>query len=914
MRLTRFLPRFLAAAATLALAALPAQDALAGETGSISGIVTDASGGALPGATIKVSGPQLPAGRTAVSLATGSYSFVKLTPGTYKVEVSLAGLGQASREARVQVDNDTQVNLTLTGAAVESTVEVTAGLVDQKATEVNFNYTDQQIAALPLARSYAGLFQLVPGVADSAGQSVGYVSAGAGMMENSYQVDGVAIGNPGFGYLSIETNQLDIVDFNVKKGAISAEYGRTSGIVTNAVTRTGTNDLKGSVWYEGVPQSLAADPKNGIVSSIDRHQVAANVGFPIVKDMLFGYVSGRYNKRTTSDRTNNFGVLPDTDYKETEGFAKLTAYPSQKHFVNVAFRFIPNETNDGYDSNTNAPTRGYNTDNKNKTLSASWNWFASPQTNVEARFIHLTEENSLNATTQVAITPSPFNFADPTTMGSIAVSRVNADGTSTLLGTGGIYPFRQNEQNYNRSELKLSATHFADYGGASHQLKVGAGYETTEEHLFRLTNGWGDLLRQGTAANPQIRSRYYPDQAPQESLSRTYSVYFQDTATWNRVTANVGLLINRDEFAQDVGAGRNTFLRWGFRDEIQPRLGIVYNGDFLKGDKIYANYGRYYNLDLKSSSRSLAPNRIFQRQAVFNANTGALISDAPLASTTGKLIDPGLKPTYTDEIVVGYGAPLGRLISFEAYGQYKHTKNFIEDIPSVYPTTGPYKAANLVNARRQYKAVTLDMNKRYADNWTANVSYTYSRLEGNFDTDYNSGGTFNTSSFLQDGPGWFVEDPNRYGLLSQDRPHVFKAFGSYDIKGITVGGYFRYQSGVAWEARGADSQSSTFNRYLEKAGTRRVGSWTNVDLLASYRLDLGLVGIKLEGRLLNVFNTQTALTVDKVQYTDPYQGNNVNNPPLYDTPQRTQNPNANFGNGSSFSSPRRLQVSAVVDF
>lgn len=909
MRLTRFLPRFLAAAATLALAALPAQNALAGETGSISGIVTDASGGALPGVSVKVSGPQLPAGRTAVSLANGSYSFQKLTPGTYKVEASLAGLGQASREVRIQVDKDAQVNLTL-ASGVESRVEVTAGLIDQKATEVNFNYSDKQIASLPLARSYAGLFQLVPGVADT-NLAAGYVSAGAGLMENSFQVDGVAIGNPGFGYLSIETNQLDIVDFNVKKGAISAEYGRTSGIVTNAVTRTGTNDLKGTVWYEGVPQSFAADPKNGIVSSIDRHQIAANVGFPIVKDMLFGYVSGRYNKRTTSDRTNQFGVLPDTDYKETEGFAKLTAYPSQQHFLNIAFRYVPNETKDGYDANTNAPTRGYNTDNKNQTISASWNWFASPQTNVEARFIHLTEENSLHATTQVAITPSPFNVADPTTMGSISVSRNGA-----IIGTGGIYPFRMNDQNYKRDEVKLSATHFADYGGANHQLKVGVGYETSEEFLLRLTNGWGDLISTTTGGVPAYRARYYPDQPAQQSLSRTYSIYFQDTATWNRVTANVGMLINRDEFAQDVGAGRNTFLRWGWGKEIQPRLGVIYNGDFLKGDKIYANYGRYYNLDLKSSSRSLAPARIFQRQAFINQTTGALISDAPLASTTGKLIDPDLKPTYTDEIVLGYGAPLGRLISFEAFGQYKHTKNFIEDIPSVYPQTGPYKAANLVNARRQYKAITLDVSKRYADNWTANISYTYSRLEGNFDTDYAGGGTFNTSSFIQDGPGWFVEDPNRYGLLAQDRPHVAKLFGSYDFKGITFGGYFRYQSGVAWEARGADSQSSTFNRYLEKAGTRRVNSWTNVDLLAAYRLDLGMVGIKLEGRVLNVFNQQTTLTVDKVQYRDPYvvPPNFVLTPPLYYAPQGTASPNANFGNGTSFAPPRRLQVSAIVDF
>ncbi|MBL8115193.1 MAG: TonB-dependent receptor [Acidobacteria bacterium] len=907
MRLTRFLPRFLAAAATLALAALPAQNALAGETGSISGKVSDPSGGALPGVTIKVSGPQLPAGRMAVSLTNGSYSFTKLNPGTYKVEASLAGLGEASREVRVQVDNDAQVDLVVAGAGVATQVSVTAGLIDQKATEVNFNYTDQQIASLPLARSYAGLFQLVPGVADTNLAAGGYVSAGAALMENSFQVDGVTIGNPGFGYLSIETNQLDIVDFNVKKGAISAEFGRTSGIVTNAVTRTGTNDLKGSVWYEGVPQSLAANPKSGLSSSIDRHQLAANVGFPILKDTLFGYVSGRYNKRTTSDRVNGFGALPDTDYKETEAYAKLTAYPSQQHFVNVAFRLIPNKTTDGYDATTNAPTRGYDTENRNQTISATWNWFASPQTNVEARFVHLTEENSLDATTIVAVTPTPFDFANPTRMGSISVTTV------TPSGTGGVYPFRQNDQNYKRDELKMSASHFADYAGANHNLKIGVGFETTEEFLLRLTNGWGDLITTTTGGVAAFRARYYPDQPAQRSLSRTYSIYFQDTATWNRVTANIGMLINRDEFAQDVGAGRNTFLSWSWGKEIQPRLGVIYNGDFLKGDKIYANYGRYYNLDLKSSSRSLAPNRIFQRQAFFRRDNGALISDAPLASTTGKLIDPALKPTYTDEIVLGYGAPIGRLISFEAYGQYKHTKNFIEDVPSTYPQSGPYKAANLPNARRQYKAITVDVSKRYADRWTANVSYTYSRLEGNFDIDYSGGGVFNTSSFLQDGPGWYVEDPNRYGLLGQDRPHVFKAFGSYDVMGITVGGYFRFQSGTAWEARGADSQSSTYNRYLEKAGSRRNDNWTNVDLLASYRLDLGVVGIKVEGRVLNVFNSQTALSRDRVQYFDPFSINN-NTPPLYENPQGTTQPNANFGNPSSFAPPRRLQVSAIVDF
>ena len=69
---------------------------------------------------------------------------------------------------------------------------------------------------------------------------------------------------------------------------------------------------------------------------------------------------------------------------------------------------------------------------------------------------------------------------------------------------------------------------------------------------------------------------------------------------------NAGLLINRDEFAQEIGS-RNTFLTFDFGDQLQPRLGVNYNLRKGKGDKVYANYGRYYGSDQKSSARSHAP-------------------------------------------------------------------------------------------------------------------------------------------------------------------------------------------------------------------------------------------------------------------------------------------------------------------
>ncbi len=185
------------------------------------------------------------------------------------------------------------------------------------------------------------------------------------------------------------------------------------------------------------------------------------------------------------------------------------------------------------------------------------------------------------------------------------------------------------------------------------------------------------------------------------------------------------------------------------RDEIQPRLGVSYQVRDGKGDKAYANWGRYYNMDQKSSGRSLAPSRIFQTQTVFDLS-GNVLSSGPLASTTGKMIDPAIKPIYTDEILVGYATPIAGAYSLDVFFMSRGMHNFIEDVPSrlngTAPDSGPFVAANLpcvafaacqaADARRTYRAVTIDVRRRLASGWMSDVSYTWSRFEGNFDLDY----------------------------------------------------------------------------------------------------------------------------------------------------------------------------------
>ena len=217
--------RLLTVATLLSIAT--ASVAAAQDTGSVSGAVFDKSGNLVAGAVVKITGNQLPAGRTVTSDVSGMFQFQALLPGNYTVTANEPSLGATTRSVVVDVGQDTQVDLAI-GVTVTEAVEVTAAtpVVNLRSTEVNFNYKAAQIEALPLQKNYSGLFQLIPGVAENNSFAP---AGGASRQDNKYLIDGVDITNPGFGYLSTEVNGLDIAEFNVKRGAISAEFGRATG-------------------------------------------------------------------------------------------------------------------------------------------------------------------------------------------------------------------------------------------------------------------------------------------------------------------------------------------------------------------------------------------------------------------------------------------------------------------------------------------------------------------------------------------------------------------------------------------------------------------------------------------------------------------------------------------------------------
>jgi len=899
------------------------------ERGSVRGVVKDQDGSALESAKVTITGSAIPRGRDFVTGKDGVFLFQGVPPGTYTILATHPQMADFTAEVLVNVDRQTTLNVGMSAVgrvSEEVTVQAVSPVVDLKSTEISASWQKELVEKLPVGRSYASLFQLAPGVADNRDFAP---NAGGNKQDNVYLYDGSNITNPLFGYLGANFSEMDIQEVNIKRGGISAEFGRATGMVTNAITKSGSNKVTGSVRFVFEPSAFTAGPKDPdqIISPYDQHAPALGIGGPIIKDRLFWYVSGNLPYSRTSDRVNNLGSVPDSKTTSREFFGKVTANPFKSHLFSVSVRNNDYAYKNSGIGVNDAPSVAVNGDGSDWIIYGSWVWTISQSTLLEARYDHVKEDYKSVPITELGYRPT-FDINNLAAMGYFRTGTgyIIPPATTTGQYVGGASEY--NTQNFFRNEAKLVLSQYLDFAGQSHVLKVGFSFDDGGEYLDRLANGWGTIYtgytRLGQAA---FRARYYSEQPVQDSRGRTYSIFAQDNITIaERLTLTLGVLLNRDEFSSKTGGEKNTFLKFNFGKEVQPRLGFTFTLFPKVGDKIYANWGRYNNMDNRSLARAAAPIRIFRTDAYFSEADGSLLEEVIQAGETGKVILPHadvlpasanyLKPTYTDEFAVGYSRPFARVWSVELWGQYRTMKHIIEDFPTRnrdLSSAGGFVYGNLDGqtmsylgypeftvgkARRVYKAASLELKKQYADNWSLSFMYTWSRLEGNWDLDYAAGTSlFYASSYLEDGPGLYVGDPNdpdnfREGIMTGSREHVLKTFGTWQFaKNATLGWFGRLQSGRPWEARLTDIISGAYYRYVEKAGSHTLKPWLNLDLQVAYVIPFStkFTGT-VEARFMNIFDTQSTLTIDVRQ------------------------DQATFENPTSYAPPRKFAISFYLNF
>ena len=289
-------------------------------TGGIHGSVTDPQGGVVPNATVTITNLGTNSVLSAATNQDGGYRITNLQPGNYRVETSVGGFAPAKAEnVIVEVGQSTPVDIPLTLGTATAEVEVTAEApvinTNDNSNATNINQTS--INELPInGRRWSNFALLTPSAVPDG--TFGLISfRGISGLLNNNTVDG---GDNNQAFFSEERgrtrinyviSQSAIREFQVNTSNYSAEYGRSAGGVTNAVTKSGTNEFHGDVFYynrnnrNGArnPRSTRTILVNGVPTLIGakpvdlRQQWGGTIGGPIVKDKLFFFFSYDQQKR-----------------------------------------------------------------------------------------------------------------------------------------------------------------------------------------------------------------------------------------------------------------------------------------------------------------------------------------------------------------------------------------------------------------------------------------------------------------------------------------------------------------------------------------------------------------------------------------------------------------------------------------
>ena len=314
------------AACLAVLTALSAPDAFAqpAQTGTIAGVIQDASGGVLPGVTVTATSQERGTVRSVVSDENGRYVFAALSIGSYTVEANLSGFAPVRlTDNLVETEKTTSVPVTLKVGGLTDSVTVTGEtpIVDLTNVTANTRVRKEEFERLPVGRSYQSLIAATPGVVGGTVTGNSNVnSLGAPNNSNIYVMDSVDTTDPTTGTFGANLNFEAIQEVSVSTSAVSVEYGRGQGAIVNVITKSGTNRFEGSAKYIAINDNW--DKQNSTVSqttgaSLERVKFdkvnptyAFTFGGPLLKDRAWLFGAYEYAINTTPQR-QTVGPIPE---------------------------------------------------------------------------------------------------------------------------------------------------------------------------------------------------------------------------------------------------------------------------------------------------------------------------------------------------------------------------------------------------------------------------------------------------------------------------------------------------------------------------------------------------------------------------------------------------------------------------
>ena len=322
---------------------------------SLRGTVTDASGAAVPGAQVNLDNKTTNFHAQRTADATGEYQFLQIPPGTYTITGTSNGFAAKSAIAELLVNQPATVNLTLSVQAATVTLNVSAESETLNTSDASIGnaVNNATIESLPMeGRNVPDLLSLQPGVLylghninqnlDSRSGAV----AGSRSDQGNVTLDGVDNNDQvnGYAFTGVLRSTLDSVEeFRVTTTNANADEGRSSGAQVSLVTRSGTNQLHGSLyeynrntltaannWFNKQAQAAAGEPN--VAGKLIRNTFGAALGGPIKKDRLFFFLN--YEGQRTAENQQQTLTVPTASYAAgnvsyTSGGSNVTLTPAQ---------------------------------------------------------------------------------------------------------------------------------------------------------------------------------------------------------------------------------------------------------------------------------------------------------------------------------------------------------------------------------------------------------------------------------------------------------------------------------------------------------------------------------------------------------------------------------------------------------
>jgi len=892
---------------------LMTQSAFAQTTANLTGMVTSDNAG-IPGVTVTISSPNLQGTRTAVTDANGNYNFVALPPGDYSVKFEMDGMQTVTRTVRTSLAQTARVDASLAVARVSESLTVTAAApAVVETTEIQTNLPQALIEKLPLSRTLVTTIDVAPGTTRT-GPNNAVTISGAPSFENTFYVDGSVINE----VLRGQPQNLFIEDAlqetTVQSGAISAEFGRFTGGVVTAISKSGGNAFTGSLRDTLTNPSWTAQTplKEPRPDSKLFNVYEGTAGGRLIRDRLWFFAAGRYRKRDSQQSLfrQPQATYPFTDTeKRLEG--KLTAQITPKHslvgsYVDVKDSQINNCFGNCYETTALDSPRKL----PNSFATLNYNGMISNNSAIEASYAR-----------------QRFSFVGgggfPT--GDLATSSVIITNQGSIAG---FPPFCNScgpPETRNNHNAKLMGNYFwAPKGVGTHNLT--GGVETFADMLKSdnhqsasdyeiFTVREPKILADGTVAPVFPHFGAFVVWWPILEHSRgnqftTNSAFVNDK--WdlnNKFSFNLGVRYDRNSGENEAHAKvANDSL-------VSPRLGVIYdtfgNGRlrFNASYSVYTSkiangnigdatsaagqpsilYWIYGGPTIQGVNSVQALRQIF---SWFNSVGGTSNTDFLAGGGTAGIstqIPKRLRAPSVGEYTFGVGGNLTSNAFLRGDYQYRKFKDFYTNVTTQQtghvfdPLVGQQlDLSYLVNSNdlhRTYQAVIVQGGWRALKRLNVGGNYTFSRLRGN-----SVGETAGSGPVPTSGPQQYPEfqgfpQNNPVGNLPSDQRHKLRAWATYDLPfqrfgTFTIGALQRFDSGTPYSLVGSidpvqssdcrqcvDPAQFTYlnppqnvNYFFSNRGQFHYDNITQTDFSLNYFLPVSQTQLFVEGQVLNALN------------------------------------------------------------